>query len=105
MSTRSDDPRALQEFAASLGARDPKTVTTYLITVRDFVAWLTKQPGGTPFHLGLVTEIAVRGYMDFLATTTGNRDVTTTFPSKALSISGRSSNVREAPRNGNSLLM
>lgn len=59
----------MQEFAASLGARDPKTVTTYLTTVRDFVAWLALQPGGTPFHLGLVTETAVRGYMDFLATT------------------------------------
>jgi site-specific recombinase XerD len=68
MPTRSDNPRALQEFAGSLGARDPKTVTTYLTTVRDFVAWLALQPGGTPFHLGLVTEIAVRGYMDFLAT-------------------------------------
>ena len=58
MSTRSDDPRALQQFAASLGTRDPKTVATYLITVRDFVAWLTLQPGGTSFHLGLVTETA-----------------------------------------------
>ncbi len=69
MPTRSDDPQALQEFAASLGARDPKTVATYQTTVRDFVAWLAIQPGGTPFHLGLVTETAVRGYMDFLATT------------------------------------
>src|SRR6266849_4354928 len=69
MHARSDDPQALQEFAASLGARDPKTVATYLTTVRDFVAWLTLQPGGTPFHLGLVTVTAVRGYMDFLAIT------------------------------------
>ncbi len=69
MHTRSDDPQALQEFAASLGTRDPKTVATYQTTVRDFVAWLAIQPGGTPFHLGLVTETAVRGYMDFLATT------------------------------------
>ena len=38
MPTRSDDPSALQEFAASLGTRDPKTVATYLTTVRDFVA-------------------------------------------------------------------
>ncbi len=29
MHTRSDDPSALQEFAASLGTRDPKTVVTY----------------------------------------------------------------------------
>lgn len=69
MHTRSDDPPVLQEFAASLGTRDPKTVATYLTTVRDFVAWLALQPGGTVFHLGLVTETAVRGYMDFLATT------------------------------------
>lgn len=46
MPARSDDLRALQEFAASLGTRDPKTVTTYLITitVRDFVG-----PGVAPF--------------------------------------------------------
>ena len=69
MPMRGDDSSTLQEFAASLGARDPKTVATYLTTMRDFVAWLGTQPGGTPFHLGLVTETAVRGYMDFLATT------------------------------------
>jgi len=68
MPSSSDDPYALQEFAASLGARDPKTITTYLTTMRDFVAWLALQPGGAPFHLGLVTETAVRGYLDFLAT-------------------------------------
>jgi Phage integrase, N-terminal SAM-like domain len=81
MPTRSDESPVLQEFAASLGARDPKTVTTYLTTVRDFVGWLAIQPGGTAFHLGLVTETAVRGYMDFLATT--NRALRTR--SKALS--------------------
>src|SRR5207237_5519831 len=64
----SDDSPPLQEFAAALAARDPKTVATYLTTIRDFVAWLATQPGGTPFHLGLVTETAVRGYMDFLVT-------------------------------------
>ena len=63
MHTRSDDPQVLQEFAASLGTRDPKTVATYQTTVRDFVAWLAPQPGGTPFHIGLVTETAVRGYI------------------------------------------
>ena len=68
MPTMSDDSPPLQEFAAALGARDPKTVATYLTTVLDFVAWLATQPGGTPFHLGLVTETAVRGYMDFLVT-------------------------------------
>lgn len=69
MPSRSNDPRSLQEFVASLGARDPKAVATYLTTVRDFVAWLALQPGGKPFHLGLVTETAVRGYLDFLAAT------------------------------------
>ena len=43
MPTRSDYPSALQEFSASLSARDPKTVMTYLTTLRDFVAWLTIQ--------------------------------------------------------------
>jgi hypothetical protein len=52
-----------------------------LTTIRDFVAWLATQPGGTPFHLGLVTETAVRGYMDSLVT--GNRAPRTR--SKALS--------------------
>src|SRR5216683_6859333 len=66
MPTMSDDSPPLQEFAAALAARDPKTVATYLTTMRDFVAWLAAQPGGTPFHLGLVTETAVRGYMDSL---------------------------------------
>ena len=64
----SDDPPLLQEFRAALGARDPKTVATYLTTARDFIAWLSAQPGGTPFHLGLVTETAVHGYKDSLVT-------------------------------------
>jgi hypothetical protein len=38
MPTMSNDSLSLQEFAASLGARDPKTIATYLTTVRDFVA-------------------------------------------------------------------
>ena len=66
MTTRSNDSAPLQEFAAAVGTRDPKTVAAYLTTVRDFVDWLATQPGGTPFHLGLVTETAVRGYMDYL---------------------------------------
>ncbi len=68
MTTRSNDSVPLQEFAAAVGTRDPKTVAAYLTTLRDFVDWLATQPGGTPFHLGLVTETAVRGYMDFLVT-------------------------------------
>jgi site-specific recombinase XerD len=62
----SNDPVIFQEFQDALGARDPKTIATYLSTVRDFVAWLAVQPGGAPFHVGLVTETAVRGYMDSL---------------------------------------
>src|SRR5579859_965865 len=63
------DLAIFQEFREALGTRDPKTIATYLTTVHDFVAWLALQPGGAPFHLGLVTETAVRGYMEFLATT------------------------------------
>ncbi len=66
MLSGSHDPAALQEFRAALGTRDPKTIATYLTTMRDFVTWLATQPGGTPFHFGLVTEAAVRGYMDWL---------------------------------------
>jgi site-specific recombinase XerD len=61
-----DDPQVVQEFAASLAARDPKTISTYQTTVRQFVAWLALQPGGTPFHPELVTETAIRGYLDAL---------------------------------------
>jgi site-specific recombinase XerD len=66
MASGSDDPAVLQEFRAALATCDPKTVATYLTTARDFVAWLAAQPGGAPFHVGLVTETAVRGYMDAL---------------------------------------
>lgn len=62
----STDPAIFREFRDALGTRDPKTVAAYLTTVRDFVAWLAAQPGEIPFHLGLVTETAVRGYMDAL---------------------------------------
>src|SRR5262245_48787906 len=34
--------------------------------MRRFVSWLALQPGGTPFHPGLLTETAVRGYLDAL---------------------------------------
>jgi site-specific recombinase XerD len=62
----SNDPAIFQEFRNALGTRDPKTVAAYLNTMRDFVTWLAELPGGTPFHLGLLTETAVRGYMDSL---------------------------------------
>src|SRR6266571_5446373 len=64
----SNDPAVFQEFREALGTCDPKTIATYLTTMRDFVDWLAVQPAGTPFHLGLVTETAVRGYMDSLVT-------------------------------------
>ncbi len=38
MASGSNDPAALQEFRAALATRDPKTVATYLTTMRDFVA-------------------------------------------------------------------
>lgn len=61
-----NDPAAFQEFRDALGTRDPKTIAVYLATMRDFVAWLAMQPGGAPFQIGLVTETAMRGYMDAL---------------------------------------
>ncbi len=66
MASGSNDLAALQEFRVALATRDPKTVATYLTAMSDFVAWLAMQPGGTLFHLGMVTETAVRGYMDSL---------------------------------------
>lgn len=66
MASRNNDPAIFQEFREALGTRDPKTIATYLTTMRDFVAWLAAQPGGEPFHPGLLTETAVRGYMDSL---------------------------------------
>src|SRR5260370_38826446 len=59
MPTRSDDPQALQELAARLGTRDPKTIATYLTTVRDFVTWLALQPPGAPRHLLSVSQTSL----------------------------------------------
>ena len=66
MPITSDDPDALEEFAASLGARDPKTRATYVSTIRHLLLWLALQPGGTQFHPGLFTETALRHYMNAL---------------------------------------
>jgi len=66
MPAGSNDPAVFQEFRDALGTRDPKTIATYLTTMRGFVAWLAEQPGGAPFQVGLITETAVRGYMDAL---------------------------------------
>lgn len=61
-----NDLAVFQEFREALGTRDPKTIAAYLTTMYGFVAWLAELPGGTPFHLGLLTETAVRGYLDSL---------------------------------------
>jgi len=61
-----NNPAVFQEFREALGTRDPKTIATYVTTMRDFVAWLATQPSGASFHLGLITETAIRGYMDSL---------------------------------------
>ncbi len=53
MISGSHDPTALQEFRAALATRDPKTVATYLTTMRDFVTWLATQPGGDSWLHGL----------------------------------------------------
>jgi hypothetical protein len=47
MSDVSNDPAIFEEFRAALGTRDPKTVATYLATMRDFVTGYAEQPGGT----------------------------------------------------------
>jgi len=64
----SDDPDVLLEFAQSLTSHDPKTVKAYQSAMRGFVYWLKDQPGGSPFLPGQITETAIRGYMDYLAT-------------------------------------
>ncbi|MCI0579855.1 MAG: tyrosine-type recombinase/integrase [Chloroflexi bacterium] len=61
----------LAPFAQTLAAHNPKTVRAYLSALRGFIAWLEEQPGGRPFRVGLVTETAVRSYLDFL--TANNR--------------------------------
>jgi hypothetical protein len=40
----SNDPAIFQEFREALGTHDPKTIATYLATMRDFVAWLFVLP-------------------------------------------------------------
>jgi site-specific recombinase XerD len=60
------DPPEFQAFIELLGSRDPKTTAAYLSILRDFVNWLADRPGGFPFRMELLTETAVRGYMDWL---------------------------------------
>jgi site-specific recombinase XerD len=59
-----DDPLSL--FESTLGGKDPKTVRTYMSTLRDLVKWLSARPGGSPFRFELLTETAIKGYLDSL---------------------------------------
>ena len=56
----------LRAFEESLGAKDPKTARAYLTIVENLVDWLATRPGGTPFRPEIITETAVKGYMDHL---------------------------------------
>jgi site-specific recombinase XerD len=60
------DPTSFEAFAAFLGGREPKTVQTYLSTLRDFAAWLANKPGGAPFRPEIVTATAIGGYLNHL---------------------------------------
>ena len=61
-----EDGDPLHAFQCALGGKDPKTVVAYMTTVRDLVAWLSTRPGGMPFRMQLLTETAVKGYLDAL---------------------------------------
>ena len=67
MEAAAGDPEALTAFIETLGAKDPKTVIAFRTVVRAFVAWLAQQPSGQSFRMEIVTETAVRGYLDHLA--------------------------------------
>jgi len=60
------DPEPLHAFAQAMGNRDPATIAAYQAVLRDLVAWLASRPGGRPFRMDLLTETAVRGYLDHL---------------------------------------
>ena len=72
----------LHSFECALGGKDPKTVVAYMTTVRDLVAWLSTRPGGSPFRMQLLTETAVKGYLDALTAA----DRATRTRSKALAV-------------------
>jgi len=54
----------LQGFAQSLGGRNPKTIQAYRSTLQNFFTWLATKPGHHPFRVELLTETAVKGYLD-----------------------------------------
>lgn len=57
----------LAAFADSLSGHDPKTIRTYLSSLKGFITWLAQQPGGKPFRTEILTETAIEGYLDALA--------------------------------------
>jgi len=57
----------LQEFETFIGAKDPKTVRIYMTVLYDLIGWISMKPGGSPFHVGLLTQTAIKGYIDYLA--------------------------------------
>jgi site-specific recombinase XerD len=61
-----EDPETFQKFAQSLATRDSKTVRAYLSALHGFAQWLSLQPGGTPFSPAIITETAVKEYMNHL---------------------------------------
>lgn len=63
---QSADPAPLQAFAEAIGNRDAATVAAYQGVLRDMVAWLATRPGGQPFRVELLTETAVRDYLEHL---------------------------------------
>ena len=64
--TRAADDPVVDAFAQALGGKDSKTIAAYLGTIRDLIVWLATRPGGTPFHMDLLTETAIDGYMRHL---------------------------------------
>jgi site-specific recombinase XerD len=66
MAASAPDPLLLQDFRSSLVTRHPLTQRAYLGTLRDFLAWLSTKPGGSPFRLEAFTQTAVQGYLDAL---------------------------------------
>ncbi len=61
-----EDPAPLQAFAAAIGTRDPATIAAYQSILRNLVAWLATRPGGRLFRMELLTETAVRDYLEHL---------------------------------------
>jgi len=56
----------LQAFVRSLGGRDRKTLQAYRSTLQDLFTWLATKPGHQPFRVELLTETAVKSYLDHL---------------------------------------